>query len=764
MLLAALVILGSGSFVFSQKVGLVMSGGGAAGLAHLGVIKALEEHNIPIDYITGTSMGAIIGGFYAAGYSVEEITEFAKSEDFLLALEGSLPEKDVYYFTHDPEDASMVRPKISPKRLLTKSIPTNVVTPDLMEYLLMNLLAPPSAAAGYDFDNLMIPFRCLAADIVKKKEVVFKNGSLALAIRASSTYPFYYKPMVLDSTILFDGGLYNNFPADIMYDEFLPDVIIGSNVATSIDPPEEDDLLSLVRNMIMSQSDFSLKCEYGLIIEPKPNVGVFEFQNIDLLVEIGYQAALDRIYELQELAGKRERTGMELDDMRRTFRANFPEKLVGKIDIKGDLSPRQRGYVSSTFGLLAKDSSSFTFDEFKPQFLRAAQDGKVKYIQPVAMYDSSLGVYDINLSVRKEKDLTLLFGGNFSSRPINMGYVGLKYNIFNRTSATLMANSYFGKFYGSVSASANIDFGGKRRISFTPHATLNRWDYFRSFATFFELSRPSYIVKNETFGGVDVAASWGNNTVLKTHLDYGETADQYYQTENFTALDTTDVTNFELGILSVGVDRNTLNRKLYANQGTRLQVFVSGVTGREETTVGNTGVDREQMSNHHTWFQAKLKYQNYFTQIGSVTLGFDAEALYSNKPFFANYTASLISAPAYQPTPESKTIFIDEYRATEYLAFGLRSVFEIRRNIEFRLDGYVLQPGKAIVRKENNEAAFGKAFVDQYYVGATALVWHSPLGPVSLNLNYYDNREDGGPWSFFFNFGYTIFNRSVYEL
>src|SRR5690606_38680181 len=176
--------------VHAQKIGLVLSGGGAAGLAHIGVLKALEENDIPIDYISGTSMGALIGGLYASGYTVEEITEIVKSESFKLAINGELSNKDVYYFTQDILDASIIRLKISPKRLIRNSIPTNLITPDLMEYMFLDLFEQPAAKAQYDFDSLMIPFRCVASDITQKQEVIFNKGSLALALRASTTYPF----------------------------------------------------------------------------------------------------------------------------------------------------------------------------------------------------------------------------------------------------------------------------------------------------------------------------------------------------------------------------------------------------------------------------------------------------------------------------------------------------------------------------------------------------------------------------------------------
>lgn len=743
------------------EVGLVLSGGGASGIAHIGVIKALEENNIPIDYITGTSMGALIGGLYAAGYSVEQITELVKSRDFLLAISGDLSEKDIYYFSHELDDASLIRLKISPKQLIRKSIPTNLVTPDLMDYMLINLFRQPAAVAHYDFDSLMIPFRCVAADIVKKEQVVFDEGSLALAIRASTTYPFYYKPVVIDSTLLFDGGLYNNFPSDIMYSEFLPDVIIGSNVASHLEPPDEDDLLSLVRNMITSQRNFEIDCEESIILEPKSEVGVFDFSDIDGEIELGYQTTIKRLDELKKLTGNATRTQAELDSMRTGFKQTFPAEKIDTITISGDLTRKQEAYIASMVGPSPTDTA-FTFTDFKPQYLRLTQDEKIDYIQPLAEYKIDKKKYDLNLKIRREKDLTLYFGGNFSSRPINTGYVGLKYNLFGGAAASIMANSYFGKFYGSVMLRTDIDFGGKKRMKFSPYFILNRWDYFRSFATFFELSRPSYIVKNETFGGVDYTASMGNNTVFTGDIKFGETVDRYYQSDNFTVEDTADYTEFRLGTIGIGIDRNTLNRKQYATAGTRLKVSLRGVVGEELTRYGTTGNSDDEYRDPHNWLEANLMYQNYFSQLGPWSLGFNVRGVYSTKPFFANYNASLISAPAYAPIPESKTMFINYLRTTEYAALGLQSILCIRKNIDFRLEGYVFQPGRRIESDENNKAVYSSSDLDPYYIGSGSLIYHSPLGPVSLNLNYYDKRDEG-PWSFSFNFGYTIFNKSIYE-
>ncbi len=747
----------------AQRVGLVLSGGGAAGLAHIGVIEALEEYGVPIDYITGTSMGALVGAMYASGYTTEDMRRILKGEDFLSAVNGELPENFLYYYSLDPIDASIIRLKLSLDRLLEGSIPTNLVTPDMLEYMLLDLFSGPAAVANYDFNKLMVPFRCVAADIAGKREVVFSQGSLAMALRASSTYPFYFKPVMIDSTLLFDGGLYNNFPADIMYNDFLPDIIIGSNAASKIDPPREDDFLSQIRNMITYQTDFHIGCEYGIIIEPESTAGVFEFQQIDAEIRSGYKAAMVKMDSILDFLGDARRTPSELLQMREEFRSQIPERTITAVTVTGNLNEKQKAYIRSTIGPDHHQPGPYTFEDFKSEYLRLSQDGKIRYIQPIARYDSTFGGYVVDLNVRRETDLTTYFGGNFSSRPVNIGYVGVKYDFFGRTATSLFANSYFGKFYGSVMGRANIDFGGKQRFSIEPHVILNRWDYFKSFATFFEESKPSYIIKNETFGGIGFSTSWGSNTILQSDIRFGETRDRYYRTQDFTAQDTADVTKFTLGTLSFGLDRNTLNRKQYASAGTRLMMSIRGVVGRENTESGNVGSPVRDFTADRQWLTAKLRYENYFATLGPLSLGAEIEAVYSTKPFFENYTATLISSPAYAPLPMSKTIFLDEFRSTRYAAFGIKAVFAIRKRIEFRMEGYGYRSYRGYERDGDDAVIYTEPYPDPLFVGSGALIFHSPLGPLSLNLNYYENRDEG-PWSLFFNYGFTIFNKSVYDL
>ena len=207
----------------AQKVGVVMSGGGAKGLYHIGVLKALEENNIPIDYVSGASMGAIVAGMYAAGYSPDEMIRFFITDTVQHWLSAKSSDLDNnYYFKKFEPTPTMITVKIDPKAVKSSAIqlPTNIISPYQLDLAFIRMLFPASAAAGNRFDSLMVPFRCNASDVYNKKSVVFDQGSLPFAIRSSMTIPLVFKPVTQDTVVLFDGGLYNNYYYGNYYDYY----------------------------------------------------------------------------------------------------------------------------------------------------------------------------------------------------------------------------------------------------------------------------------------------------------------------------------------------------------------------------------------------------------------------------------------------------------------------------------------------------------------------------------------------------------------
>ena len=315
-----------------KKVGLVLGGGGAKGVAHIGVLKVLEEAGIPIDYIAGTSMGAIVGGLYAIGYSAAEIDSMVSRQDWTMLLSDRVKRSNLSF----PEKENSERYIISLP--FGKNKKDRMVTGMIKGQNLQNLFT--NLTIGYhdsvDFHTFHIPFACVAVDIVDGKEYVFHKGSLPLAMRASMAIPAVFTPIRLDSMVLVDGGLNNNYPADVAR-EMGADVIIGVDLGTSdlkllneINTP--GDLVGQIV-ALHGYDKYSRNKEHTeVLIRPNTvpyNSASFSSAALDTLIDRGEQAARSAWEQL--IALRKELTNDDAVQKRREA-LQKPSPLVSQND------------------------------------------------------------------------------------------------------------------------------------------------------------------------------------------------------------------------------------------------------------------------------------------------------------------------------------------------------------------------------------------------------------------------------------------------
>ncbi len=741
-------------FVFTafsqQKIGLVLSGGGATGLAHVGVLKALEENDIPIDFITGTSAGAFIGSLYAAGYSPEEIEAFILSDYFKVAANGELKPNQRFLFHAEDPNAGMVGLSLSQKDILKRSLPTNFNSSRLLDYGMMLRLGTVSASIGDDFDSLFVPFRCVASDIVKKESVIFKQGSLNEAVRASMTYPFYYKPLMIDSVLLFDGGLYNNFPADVMYDNFIPDYIIGSNVSYNAELPDDDDLLGQLTNMLVYYSNFNLPCEEGLLIEPEVSITTFDFDGAKTAIDEGYQATLLIIDSLKLHISAR-RSKKELDSLRLAFRSKIIPLKISSVTARSDYKK-----LELSKKMILKESKNEILDEKKleKRYFRLNSASQTDFIFPTLQKNSD-STYNLDLTINKAKEIRVDIGGHLSSRPVNTGYVGLSYQTSGKIFTKTKVESYFGKFYGSGKVKFTLELPTIYPVSASAYFTVNRWDYFRSFATFFEEVKPSFLVQREMYVGLSIDNPLANTITSKLDGRWFQTIDDYYQTDNFTNQDTTDVTDLQGFSGSYSLTHNTLNRIQFASSGHFFQFKARYVYGKEHSFPGSTGPSTE-VTRYHSWLNFILNFQSFVLDKKMFHIGLHGQVVYNTHPMFANYTATLLSMNSFSPIPDSKTYFLPEYRAPQYGGLGTNLIFTPFKNIDLRFDAYLYQPFIQIIENPDGTQSLSPLFEGRSYMASTSIIYHSFLGPIRVTANYFP--EQSNPFAIQFSMGYVIFN------
>ena len=611
-----------------------MSGGGATAIAHLGVIMALEEEGIPIDYITGTSMGALIGGLYASGYSPAQISDILNSERVKNMTAGVVEHDHKYFFKELDPNASLVTIKLHLDSIAFQStLPTNVISPYNLDFQMMKMFAGASAASNYDFDSLFVPFRCLASDIESKTSVKFEKGNLSQAIRASMAYPFYLKPIKINGKLLFDGGLYNNFPIDVMYDEFIPDIIIGSNVTQNVPPPDEDDVVSQIKTMLLSKTNYTSDYPAETFVITPPSVTrTFSFKNAYKTVESGYNETKKHIEEIKKLI-QRKVNKQDLDRARSAFNSKIKPLQFDDIEITG-VKKGQANYVRK----LLKPSKRNTpdIDNIKNGYFRIISDHKIKSVYPLTKFDKTTGKYDLTLNIKKERDIIAEFGGNFSDNPINQAYIGLQYNYLGNTGLTLIGNSYFGKLYGSVLGKVRWDIPIRLPLFLEASFVRNRYDYFKSRATFFEDINASFFVQYEQYEDVKIGFPITNKGRLKLGGTMFQLQDEYYQTSTFQLTDTTDNTYFDGTTAYMNFEYNTLNDKQYANSGAYFGLIARVIDGAEFTIPGSTSNDSISRLKLHQWFTFKLLYNKYYRAKGTVRLGVHAELVYSTQPLFNN--------------------------------------------------------------------------------------------------------------------------------
>ncbi|MEI7661203.1 MAG: patatin-like phospholipase family protein, partial [Bacteroidota bacterium] len=708
----------------------------------------------PVSYITGTSIGAVVGALYASGYSPDEIEKLMNSKSFQRWAAGVVDEKSVYYYRKEDPNASWISTSFDFTKRLTAILPTQIIKTYEIDFRLMQMLTQSNAVAGGDFNKLMIPFRCVVSDIDSSEQMVLRKGDLSQAVRGSMSLPLLLSPVVINGKLVFDGGMYNNFPCDIALREFHPDVIIGSRVAQRYEKPDRDDIVSQLLTMLMERQSDSITYPHSVMVVPDiPSVDLMDFSGTTRLADSGYRATLRKIPEIRKLVHD-SISADEIIRKREAFNKQKPELRFDSIHVTG-LNKMQTGYVAK---MLKHGNKTISIDELRHEYFRFIDESYVKSIFPVARFDHETGYYDLYLEMKKNNSFGAEFGGNFSLGNASMAFLQLQYKYLWTKALLFFANGYFGKVYSSAKVGGRFDFNSKTPWFIDINYTYNHFDYFMAASFFFDDKTPNYIKEGEYFGDVNIGLPVTHAAKLALGLNYAYTSKKYYQSNTFTRNDTSDVTTFRFIAPSLCFELNSLNRKQFANGGVRLMMKLSYINGYEGLTPGSTAVNKAIITRFHEWYRLQLVYDNFFEYIGPVKFGFYGEGVISNQPLFANYISSLIYAAPFQPVPESQTYFLPSFRAINFAAAGLKMVVKVYKKIEYRLEGYLFQPYEEILQNPVDFTAYyGPKFGDRTYMASTSMVYTSPLGPISIGVNYYDKMPE--PFTVNFNFGFILFNR-----
>jgi NTE family protein len=228
----------------------------------------------------------------------------------------------------------------------------------------------------------------------------------------------------------------------------------------------------------------------------------------------------------------------------------------------------------------------------------------------------------------------------------------------------------------------------------------------------------------------------------------------------YVSSDTLDVLRLSGVKTELNFSSNTLNRKQYASQGSAYSFSLQYFNLNERYIPGTTSVSTEPSKVPHQWFRFRATAEQYFNA-GWFKPGYFAEVVFSNQPFFHNYIGTLVNAPAFLPLQDSRSLILQNFRAFNFAAGGIRNVFTLRKRIDFRLEAYLFKPIEYLVEGASQEAKTVTNF-NAIYIAATAgFVHHSPIGPISFSVNYYDDKEN--QLGVLLHVGFLLYNKHSIE-
>lgn len=753
------------SVVRAQKVGLVLSGGGAKGMTHIGIIRALEENNIPIDYIAGTSMGAIIGSLYAMGYSPDDMEALLRSPDFKRWYSGEVESQYEYYFKQNrptPEFASIRFAFGDSLHTKPQIIPTNLVNPIQMNLVFVQLFGQATAACRGNFNNLFVPFRCIASDVYNKQPLVMREGDLGDAVRASMSFPFVFKPIEINGVLAYDGGIYNNFPTDIMQEDFHPDVIIGSVVAANPSKPKEGDLMSQLENMIMQKTDYTIPDSAGIVMTFKyDDVSLLDFDRLKELHDIGYNRTMSLMDSIKGRIRRRENTE-NIRLRRMVYRSSLPQFRFRDIYIEG-ANAQQQSYIKKEFH--GDDHEIFTYEDLKRGYFRLLADNMISEIIPHAVYDPDSDLYELHLQVKMEKNFFVKIGGSVSTTSSNQIYLGVGYQNLNYYSKEITLDGQLGKIYNNVQLMGRIDLPTRIPTSFRLLGSISTFDYYKKDKLFSRNNLPSFNSKDERFVKLMFSLPFLANKRAEFGFGYGVLKDNYYQSSVIDfGNDRADQSTYRLLGGSIGFYGSTVDSRQYATRGYYEQLIAQVFTGHEwfapgtsSASEGQTAIDKKRQS----WLQISYMKEAYHPLSPHFTLGWMTKSLYSSKNFSGNYTATMMQAGEFAPTPHSQIMYNEAFRANQYISAGIKPIWVFNDMFHLRTELYGFLPIFPIKRNEMNQAYYGKAFSEFQYMGEVSLVCKLKFGAISAYVNHYSSPKN--EWNVGLTLGWQLFNYRFIE-
>ena len=732
-----------------ESVGLVLSGGGAKGIAHVGIIKALEENDIPIDFVTGTSMGAIVGSLYSCGWSPERMLDFFTAPDFLDWATGKINKRNILYFYEPQPTPRWASVNVSFKKkesLPTQIIPTSLVSPLPMNIEFLKLYGPYSEQCGENFNRLFVPFRCVASDVYHKHKVVFGEGSLGEAVRASMSFPMVFRPIEVGGVLLYDGGIYDNFPVNVMKKDFNPDFIIGVSVSGADSKPRSGDMYSQLEDMIIQNNDYSLPAPDGVKIQvPVLNFGVLQFDKARTIYEIGYKTGLSMVDSIKSRLSARVPLE-EVTARREKYAADTPRLMFDSVQVSG-IEASSAAYLSYLFTRDKREP--FGMQQTVDAYYRAVTDGSLSNLVPEVRFGRNGTDNILLLNATPRRPWTLAVGGYVTTSTNSMLYFSGGYHTMGHNSLDVSLSGWVGQAYfaGMINARFSLRTHIPSYVELT--GVLSKQKFYQDEVLFFKSSNPKFTTEIDNFARVGYSWAVGRDMKGYASIAGGYISDSYYPGGDNTG--ERDQMKYRVGVLRVGIEGNTLDNQMYPSSGMKwfANVDLSYQSSRFCPGQRNTEVSDWRT---HPVASLELLWKRFFTLHRRWSLGAFANAYGTLRKLDQNYVNTLTHAPAFAPTPATQNYFNLAFRSENYVALGLIPMWKPIRNMQLRGDFYGYMPLRNLVDNGRMAVASYEGWARKVqFIGEIAAIYNFPFASLSVYANYLSAPARN--WNFGISFG-----------
>lgn len=737
----------------AQAVGLVLSGGGAKGIAHIGVIQALEDNNIPIDYITGTSMGAIIGGLYACGYTPAEMMELIKSRGFSYWSTGKIDPNLTYYYAEAEPTPALVHFNLGDNKNNGSPtiLPTSLINPLPMNFAFMDLFAKYTAQCDGNFDKLFVPLRTVTSDVYSKHKLVLRSGSLGDAIRASMSFPLVFRPIEIDSVLVYDGGIYDNYPFNVMRTDFAPDIMIGSNVSGPDGKPKSNDLFQQLEDLIIQNNDYSLPADWGISMNvPVRMFGILDFEKADTIYRIGYNTAMQMMDSIKSRVTSR--VDPQVRNLRRAvFKSQTPYVRFDSVSVSGG-THSQNEYIKYLFTHNSPDT--FGLERARDSYYRAITPGKLENLVPEATHDKSDGLFDLSLKATVKDNFRVGFGGYVSSSTSSMLFLSGGYNTMSFNSLDANINGWIGQSYMAALLNARISLLTAVPSSLKIRVGASRQKFYENDHLFFKDNTPISIVSNEVYSQLIYSIGAGRRGKFDAGAGFGHLIDRFFQNNRVLFSEhNRDRVLRNLMQAFVSYEYTTLDNVNYPASGAQCRLKVMGVKGRYHYDAAPSGTLPSSKGNM-AFIQAELNVSKYFELDKHFALGGVVNGLYSSRKLAPTYNASIVMAPAFNPTPSSYNSFNPAFRANSFVTAGIVPIWKMTSTVQVRGTFNAFLPYRKIIELPDLRAGYAKAFSHAEFFGEAAIAVTLPFTTLSAYANYmsYPARN----WNFGISLGIFI--------